>query len=147
MPAVCRKLFAFVNSANFEKHATTYIWNPTLFQIKRAYHSSKQRFLCLQEMYMVGLNEIDGGKFDDLCKINNVEMVNNTPDEIRDVLTEIIDRANGNWHPGPVDEKYQDCFWRTIHRFGHSRNITDGQACIGASFLRSHQYLFGGARC
>jgi len=143
VPAVFRKPFAFVNSANFEIHATTYNWNPTPFLIKRAYHRSKQRFLCLQEMYMAGLNEIDGVKFDNLCKINNVEMVNNTPDEIRDVLTEIIDRINGNWHPDPVDEKLQSCFWGTIRRYGHSSNKTDGQARIGASFLRTHQYLLG----
>ncbi len=139
MLAVCRKLFAFVNSANFVRHATTYIWIPTPFLIKLAYHRSKQRLLCLQEMFMGGLNKSDGGKFDDLCKINNVEMVSNTPDEIRDVLTEIIDRGYGNWHPDPVDEISQDCFWRTIRWFGQPRNITDGQACIGASILWSHQ--------
>lgn len=40
-----------------------------------------------------------------------IQLIENTPEEIRDVVVEMAERLNGTWQPGPDDDALQRRFW------------------------------------
>jgi hypothetical protein len=73
-----------------------------------------------------------------------IELRENTPEEIRDVVNEIAERLNGTWKPHEDDETLQRRFWeifptdavdvsrgRPLHGEIHAR--------FGAHFLRNNR--------
>ena len=73
-----------------------------------------------------------------------VQIINNTPEEIRDVVIEMVERLNGTWKAYEEDEELQKRFWEIF-----PKNALDAfsgkplhgaiRAKFGASFLRNNQ--------
>ena len=82
----------------------------------------------------------DGRKYQDL----NIELINNTEEEIRDLIIEINDRIDGVWIETEEDKelqrKYQDIFDKYClkKRYAESEVL---KARVGAMFLRKNPYL------
>lgn len=73
-------------------------------------------------------------------KAAELESVNNTPDEIDAVVSEMEQRLSGKWISCPEDDVLQDRFRSIWPLRPNSRPL---QARIGAEFLRQHPELLG----
>ena len=64
--------------------------------------------LCLSEIFSRGigfcLSALD-------FESKGVTLIENTPEEIRDVVIEMVERLAGNWHSSPTEEALQQRFW------------------------------------
>jgi len=72
-----------------------------------------------------------------------VSLIENTPEEIRDVTVEMVERLNGTWQAHPEDESLQQRFWEVFQ----TNAVKDGKQLhgelrsrFGASFLRNNQW-------
>ena len=71
-----------------------------------------------------------------------VSIDSNTPEEIRDLMLEMLDRIEGKWKPQSGDDELQTKFWRKYSEvIGEQRTICHGEirAKYGAQFLRDNQ--------
>jgi putative glycosyltransferase (TIGR04372 family) len=108
---------------------------------KHHYSVTENRELLLREIF-----KYDIGFFvrtsDYVAK--GIKLIEKTPDEIRDVAIEMVERLNGTWQPGKIDEVLQRRFreifrtdaldedqGRPLHGEVHSR--------FGAHFLRNNR--------
>jgi putative glycosyltransferase (TIGR04372 family) len=72
----------------------------------------------------------------------DVDLYENTPEEIRDVVIEMAERLNGTWQAYPKDESLQQRFWEifpadVLDAKGHLRH-GEIRARFGAAFLRNN---------
>jgi putative glycosyltransferase (TIGR04372 family) len=72
-----------------------------------------------------------------------VELIENTPQEIRDVVIEMVERLNGTWQPHDDDEELQRRFWELFPKEalddrGHALH-GEIRARFGAWFLRNNR--------
>ena len=71
-----------------------------------------------------------------------VSIDSNTPEEIRDLMIEMLDRIEGSWMSQSGDDELQTSFWRKYSEvIGEQRNICHGEirAKYGAQFLRDNR--------
>jgi len=100
-------------------------------------HMDKQtgRMLTFREIISRGMDRWSLMKYFDEA---GIELVENTPEEISDVVMEMHLRLEGQWQGSKEDERLQERF-RSIIPEGHPLK---GFLCkIGASFLRNNQEL------
>jgi putative glycosyltransferase (TIGR04372 family) len=99
----------------------------------------EQRWLSLRETFGHGVGYcLSSAEYE----ARGVELVENTPEEIRDVAIEMEERLRGTWRPDPVDDALQRRLWELYpvdardveHRPLH-RKI---RARWGARFLRDN---------
>ena len=109
-------------------------WAPRSISTFKKYRLiEEKRFMSVREMLQIGcLMETEE------FKKRGIELVENTPEEIRDVVTEMEARLKGTWQPTAEDEELQKRFWalfepNKLNRVFRSR--------IGAKFLRENKYL------
>ena len=57
-------------------------------------------------------SEIARGLTTESFKTKGIKLVENSPEEIRDVTLEMADRLEGTWISDENDEKLQDKFWK-----------------------------------
>ena len=73
-----------------------------------------------------------------------VDLIENTPEEIRDVAIEMVERLNGTWQEHPDDEALQQRFWEIFptDAVDASKNRPlhgEIRARFGAAYLRNNQ--------
>ncbi|HBQ52050.1 MAG TPA: glycosyltransferase, TIGR04372 family protein [Acidimicrobium sp.] len=71
-----------------------------------------------------------------------VSIDSNTPEEIRDLMIEMLDRIEGSWMSQSGDDELQKSFWRKYSEvIGEQRTICHGEirAKYGAQFLRDNR--------
>jgi len=73
-----------------------------------------------------------------------VELIENTPEEIRDVVIEMVERLNGTWQPHVDDESLQRRFWEifptdAVDAYQGRPLHGEIRARFGAHFLRNSQ--------
>ena len=71
-----------------------------------------------------------------------VSIDSNTPEEIRDLMIEMLDRIEGSWKSQSGDDELQKSFWRKYSEvIGEQRTICHGEirAKYGAQFLRDNR--------
>ena len=111
---------------------------PSPFITKHLWHKEKQCFLSLREIFEAGLyGAAESYTFEEA----GVEVIANTPEEIRDLAIEVDERLKGKWQPQPEDEELQQRFWDIFRKYAQEERVGDIQARIGASFLRNNIYL------
>ena len=75
-----------------------------------------------------------------------IKLIENTPEEIRDVVMEMTDRLNGTWQLHEDDEALQRRFWEIfpIDAVGAKGRPLHGEirARFGAHFLRNNRDWF-----
>jgi putative glycosyltransferase (TIGR04372 family) len=136
--AIFKRPFAFVNYPTIESIYKSYYWNPTPFILKRAWHTEKERFLSVREVFEAGLAN---ASYTRLYEENGVVLVDNTPGEICDLAIEVDERLKGQWVSKPEDEELQRRFWDIVHEYAPEQHNEAIEARIGTAFLNEHSHL------
>ena len=136
-PLIFRKPCHIINFSLTLMNVLTH-YNPWPFIPKHLFQKEEGRFLSLHEIFEAGLYKVsESQKFLDA----GVEVISNTPEEIRDLALEADARIKGNWQEHPEDESLQDLFWEIFRRYASDKDLGNIKPCIGAAFLKQHQYL------
>ena len=74
---------------------------------------------------------------------NGIQLIENTPEEIRDVVIEMYQRLNGTWQPEPNDDVLQRRFWEIFPVYAKdpcNKAPLHGQirSRFGSDFLRNN---------
>jgi len=105
-----------------------------LFIFKKFYCHKERRFLTFGESMNLEFGGLETKKF---FVEHKIELKENTPEEIRDVVIEMEQRLKGEWETTQEDEELQRRFWAL---FGPDK-LKSPQMRIGAEFLRQNQGL------
>ena len=105
-----------------------------LFIFKTFYLRSEDRNMTFSEIINLEFGGIDTNEI--FQKID-LELIENTPEEIRAVSIEMDERLSGNWETKKEDEELQEQFWLL---FGQDK-IKSPDLRVGADFLRQNQEL------
>jgi len=119
--------------------------------------TSSKKFLLLTKHHVLASNnqklrlseivssEIARGLTTESFKSKGIKLVENSPEEIRDITLEMADRLEGNWISDENDEKLQDKFWEIFTSKSKTKFTTKGdmlhgkiKAKYGAKFLREN---------
>ena len=108
---------------------------------KRHILSGQQRELTLSEIFS---HRVGFCMRTSNYETKGIDLIENTPEEIRDVVMEMVDRLNGNWLAHEDDEVLQQRFWEIFPTDGvdaHQGNPLHGEirAHFGANFLRNNR--------
>ena len=138
VPTIFRKPIAYVNLMPIG-YLPTYV-SDSIGLSKRFWLTSEQRWLSLGDIFSHGVGFcLSSTEY----PAQGVELVENTPAEIRDVAIEMLDRLEAVWQPSPNDDALQHRFWETYptkatdsvqHRPLHGTI----RMRYGAQFLRDH---------
>jgi len=108
---------------------------------KHYYAAAENRELALSEIFThnVGL-----GLGTSYYESKGIQLIENTLEEIRDVVIEMAERLNGNWQPHEDDEALQRRFWEifpTDAVDAYQGRPLHGEICarFGAHFLRNNR--------
>ncbi len=114
VPAIFRRPIVFVNMAPLgylQTYRTQYIGIT-----KHHFSADSDRELTLREIFTNGAGFcLRTSDFES----NGVKLIENTPEEIRDVVVEMADRLEGTWQPGPNDDALQRRFWEIYPADAH----------------------------
>jgi hypothetical protein len=64
---------------------------------------------------------------DEIFKNNNIELQENTPEEIRDLVIEMDDRIKDKWHETGEDILLQKSFWYIFEKCMNNLNLNPEQ--------------------
>ena len=107
---------------------------------KRHVWQSSQKTLTFSEIFLQGVGfSMSTSDFESRC----VDLIENTPEEIRNVAIEMAERLEGSWPVQPDDEVLQHRFWEMFATYavdGYAGNPMHGEirARFGTAFLRSN---------
>jgi putative glycosyltransferase (TIGR04372 family) len=101
---------------------------------KRYFSRNEKRFLTYRELAGISAGFVTSAGH---LSTFNIELKENSPEEIREAVQEMIDRLNGS--PEPLDEKAQ----ADANAIFTGLGVSNGT--IGSAFLRRHASLFGRA--
>ena len=106
-----------------------------LFIFKKFYLKDENRNLSFSEIMNL---EFGGFDTNEIFSKLNLELIENTPDEIRAVTIEMDERLNNTWVTTKEDEELQKRFWAL---FGPDK-LKSPNLRIGAEYLRENKELF-----
>lgn len=112
--------------------------NSDPFIPKHLWHPETQHFLALREVFELKLLFAGETRIYDEA---GVELICNTPEEIRDLAVELDERLKGIWRPDAEDERLQTRFWEIFRQYCPPDLVGGVQARIGSAFLRQNRYL------
>jgi hypothetical protein len=74
----------------------------------------------------------------------DIKLIENTPEEIRDVVIEMVERLSGTWQPKEDDEALQRRFWEmyptdAVDPYQGGPLHGEIRARFGAAFLRNNR--------
>jgi len=107
-----------------------YLFIPRKFWLRR-----EKRFMTFHEIIDSGV-----GRFFKTQEFENygIDLISNTPEEIRNVAVEMDDRLNGLWQETKEDKELQQRFWSVFQNSKlHGKTVSK----IGADFLRQNSNL------
>jgi putative glycosyltransferase (TIGR04372 family) len=116
--------------------------NKFILTTKRHIFTAQHRELTLGEIFTCGagfcLTTAD-------YEIEGIKLIENNPGEIRDVVSEMVERLNGTWQPHEDDEALQRRFWEifpTDAADAYQGRPLHGEirARFGAHFLRNNRW-------
>ncbi len=131
VPMLFRRPTMFVNSAPVEYGR---FWESThLFIPKKHWLRRERRFMTMREILRSGAGRyLRTQQFEEA----GIELIENSPDEIRALAVEMDDRISGRWKTDREDEELQRKFWSL---FAVSELNGVFRARIGTVFLREHR--------
>jgi len=95
------------------------------------------RYLNFREVFD---SDVGNFRFTNLFQEQRIRVVENTPEDIRDLALEMLDRSRGRASYAPADEALQRRF-RALMRPGHYSY--GGITRVGREFLRKYEHLLG----
>ena len=105
-----------------------------LFIFKKFYLKNENRYMSFLEIMNLEFGGIDTNER--FAKLN-IDLIENTPEEIRAVTIEMNERLDGTWQTTREDENLQRRFWAL---FGLEK-LKSPNLRIGSDFLRKHKEL------
>jgi len=138
IPLIFRKPIAYVNMVPIGYFYTYRAQSLGIF--KHHYCLNHNRKMTFSEIIGYGLGfTLSTSDYE----AKGVQLIENTPEEILDLVIEMAERISGSWQPKEGDELLQKRFWQI---FPTDTKTVDGKslygeirASIGASFLRNNQ--------
>ena len=131
MPLIFRRPIVYVNVAPFGYLCT---FSAKFIGIaKHHFAVQKNRELALREIFTHGVG---------FCSLTSdyeskgVQLIENTPEEIRDLVVEMVERLKGAWQVREEDEMLQSRFWEI---FPKNKLHGEIRSRIGAMFLRQYR--------
>jgi putative glycosyltransferase (TIGR04372 family) len=137
IPAAFRRPNAYVNYSPFHMFYSSRACDLGIAKTVSSLETGKR--LNLSQMGEKGI-----AQFSHTAQYSNagVSINSNTPEEIRDLMIEMLDRIEGSWTSQSGDEELQTSFWQKYTEvIGEQRKICHGEirAKYGAQFLRDNQ--------
>jgi len=132
LPEMFRLPVVYVNWTIL-KQISTWTLN-SLFIFKKFYLVKEKRFMVFSEILDL---EFGGIETNEIFSKLNIELIENSPEEIRQVSIEMDERLNGTWETKEEDKELQERFWLL---FGPNK-IKSPNLRIGADFLRKNKDL------
>ena len=139
LPLIFRRPIVFVNLVPLG-----YLWTfrSQVIGITRHHVSLQEdKELTLREIFTQGVGFGLGTSY---FEIKGIRLIENTPEEIRDVAVEMAERLNGTWQPGPDDDALQHRFWEiypvdAMDIYQNRPLHGEIRARFGAQFLRANR--------
>jgi len=121
-----------------------YLWassNKHLLITKHHIHKKYKKKLTLSEIFSFNVALALDSK---IYEINSVELKENTPEEIKDIVIEMDERLNGSWNETEEDRLLQKKFWSIFNNNIKNLNLEKPlhgkiKSKFGAKFLRENQ--------
>lgn len=137
VPSIFRRPIARVNMVPVGRLNTFIDRSFSIF--KHHFDAHSNRKLSLSEIFSRGV----GYSLNSSCyQSNGVNLIENTPEEIRNVAIEMAESLAGTWQLEPDDEDLQRCFWEIFptDALGPNSKPLHGSILvrIGCSFLRNN---------
>jgi putative glycosyltransferase (TIGR04372 family) len=138
VPAIFRRPIVFVNSVPL---GYLHAYRRDQIGITKHHHDARSgRELRLREIVDRGAGlSLRGSEYE----AEGVRLVENTPEEIRDVVVEMVERLEGRWRPHEEDAALQECFWRLFPKdtaLNGARLYGEIRYRFGAAFLRNNRW-------
>ena len=135
VPQCFRKPIVFVNFPTIRR---IYLHNlESIVILKKFYSKSKKRLLSFKEVVQIEniVNDFGTQKFKD--DYSDIEIIENSPEEIDHAAQEMNQRLEGSWVETSEDIELQNQFWR-INRMGSYKS---DKLLIGTKFLKKYKEL------
>lgn len=135
VPMVFRRPRAIVSFPALEY---IYSWNPNELLIpKKLWLKEDSRFMTLREILESGV-----GRFLQTEEYTQygIEVIENTPEEIKALAIEMDERLKGTWQTTAEDEDLQRRCWEIFKKHANPKLHGEYRARIGAHFLRNNLY-------
>ncbi len=139
IPYVFRRPIVYVNSCPLGGTLSTF--REKFINITKHHFSIvKKRDLTLTEIFAEGGGFcLRSSQYESL----GIQLLENTPEEIRDVVMEMVERLNGTWIPHEEDEILQKRFWE---KYSNALDVTGNRhlhgelrSRFGTNFLRQNK--------
>ncbi len=116
-------------------HFVSRMVNNYLIIPKKLWFRDKKRFMTFSEIMSC---ELGWALEEDVYRRRGIEVIENTPEEIRDAVLEMDDRLKGIWQTNEEYDQLQRRFW-AILKPGPRNQVF--RARIGSKFLTQNQDL------
>jgi putative glycosyltransferase (TIGR04372 family) len=139
VPIIFRRPVVLVNYVPIEFVRGWYKNSLTIF--KKHWLIKEKRLMTFREIIESG-----AGKFyyAELFEQQGIELIENTPEEIRDVVIEMDERLNGTWETTEQDEELQRQFWALFKpNFKPHEGNPIFRCSAGTKFLQQNKDLLG----
>ena len=140
VPTIFRKPVVYVGYAPL---GLIYSWNKKCLSITRHHFSKKyNKLLTAREILDSDLiKALDSN----IYTSNDVELLPNSPEDIKDVVIEMKERLENTWIPNPEDKLLQEKFWDLFKEYTSNTKLGGlyhgkFNALYGANFLRNNQW-------
>jgi len=135
IPEMFRIPVIYTNWTQIGKTLSTTALISGLVIFKKFYLKKEKRFMNFSEIVNL---EFGGVNTNNIFEKLQLELIENTPEEICAVTTEMHERLNDTWVITEEDEELQKCFWAL---FGTDR-LKSPDLRIGAEYLRENREFF-----
>ena len=132
IPEIFRIPTVFVNWTQILRITNTVLNG--LFIFKKFLIKNENRYMSFSEIIKL---DFGGKDTHQIFSKLDLKLIENTPEEIRDVTIEMDERLNGTWKVSKEDEELQDRFWSLFS----PGKIKSPDLYIGADFLRQNKDL------
>ena len=110
-----------------------------LILTKHHFSKKKKRNLTLSE---IALSEIASCTATKQFEALGIELIENSPEEIKDIVVEAVKRVEGKWDNTEIDNKLQNKFWKIFYssNYINSQRFAHGKfkARFGTQFLKTN---------
>ena len=134
IPGIFRRPVATVNLSQFQRART---WGPDdLFVTKKLWLRKERRLVTFREIFDWHIDDVRRGEEYERL---DIEVIENTPEEITALAVEMDERLKRTWQPAAEDEELQRRFW-SIYK---ADKLFHGEILsrVGADFLRRNREL------
>ena len=133
VPVIFRRPLVVVNSMPLEL-VRGWVSN-SLVLFKKHWLREEKRFMTFREIIKSGAGRF---YYAELFEQQGIELIENTPEEIRDVVIEMDERLKGTWETTEQDEELQRQFWSL---FKPNEENSVFRCRTGTAFLRENRKL------